>query len=185
MNILEATWAYVAGLLDGEGSIVVDVAWSKTGSPYHMLRVSICSTSRVLIDWLVDTFGGSVSNDTRSSIKRGRRPCWAWRLSANRAKHFLEHVRPYVIEKKKQVALAIEFQHRKNGCRTSRPLPAEIVAEREWYRQEISHQNLNGRAFRSPASAGVRKAEEQDKTDTPFSITTGDRRGILKSVSTG
>jgi hypothetical protein len=159
--ITEAISAYVAGLIDGEGSIVIDVAWCASGSPCHSLRVSICSTSRLLIDWLLGVYGGSASNDTRSSIKRGRRPCWAWRLSAARAQHFLESVYPYLIEKKRQASLAVEFQKQKDRKRASRPLSQQVITEREWYRQEISRLNLNGKAHRSPAATRL------DRTKAP------------------
>jgi hypothetical protein len=162
----DTVWAYVAGLFDGEGSVVIDVPRSAVGSPCHFLRIAVSSTSRVLIDWLIANFGGSASNDTKSSIRRGRRPCWAWRLSADQARDFLEHIYPYTIEKKKQAALAIEFQRQKGRSRTSKRLPADLIAEREWFRQEISRLNLNGRAHKSPA-AWEDPGEENQKTTKP------------------
>ena len=157
--IAQTTLAYAAGLMDGEGSIVIDYTHSAIGSPSHSLRITICSTSRLLIDWLLETFQGSASNDTRSSVQRGRRPCWSWRLSADRARSFLQDVNPYLVEKRRQASLAIEFQRRKKRSRTSRPLPYEVVKEREWYRQEISKCNLNGQAHRRPAILAADSSE--------------------------
>jgi hypothetical protein len=149
--VTETVLAYTAGLFDGEGSVVIDVTRSAIGSPCHSLRITITSTSRMLIDWLLETYEGSASNDTRSSVARGRRPCWAWRLSADHARAFLQDIYPHLVEKRRQASLAIEFQKQKKGSRTSKPLTYQVIAEREWFRQEISRLNLNGKAHRKPA----------------------------------
>jgi len=72
--VTETVLAYTAGLFDGEGSVVIDVTRSAIGSPCHSLRITITSTSRMLIDWLLETYEGSASNDTRSSARRPTLP---------------------------------------------------------------------------------------------------------------
>ena len=58
-----AQLAYLAGIIDGEGCFVIGCyAFSKkTGVPHFHTTVQVTSTDRILIEWLVDNFGGKVA----------------------------------------------------------------------------------------------------------------------------
>ena len=135
------TLAYVAGLMDGEGSIVIAVSKpsSKNGRkiPSHFLQVGIINTNREIINWLHDTFGGHISDNSHSTSRHNRRPCWAWRIMCNQAKEFLEKIYPFLKIKKQQAKLAIEFQEKRRGLTGRKSITMEQLKEREWYRQEI------------------------------------------------
>ena len=100
---------YVAGFMDGEGSIVI--TRSKSGRRKNLsfdLNVTIANNNKEIHDWLVENFGGSVSASNR--WKR----TYQWKLTANQAKEFLEKIVPYLKIKKEQAILAIEFQKSKS-----------------------------------------------------------------------
>ncbi|CAA9280909.1 MAG: hypothetical protein AVDCRST_MAG26-3369 [uncultured Chloroflexia bacterium] len=140
--IPDLTLAYVAGLFDGEGSIVIGCSKRTltSGNPtaHYWLQVGITNTDRELIDWLHITFGGHISDNSHSPSRKRMRPCWAWRVMSREAKAFLESITPYLRSKKAQAAIAIDFQqlitaHGSN----SRNYTAEAIALRESYRQRL------------------------------------------------
>lgn len=130
MPIKETDIAWLAGIVDGEGSIMLnrlgDKMWPKSGS--HLCRVSISNTDegilnevkRILSEWLI--FYTVAVND----YQKRNKPCC--QIEVNRrmeAKFLLEQILPYLketakIEKAKQF---IEFvktykpRPRGKGCK--------------------------------------------------------------------
>ena len=98
--------AYVAGIIDGEGTITV-VKNGQTSS----LRVSVCNTNEWLINWLRFSFGGSVYKFRK--IEKNKQ-AWQWMLTCRKARDFIVLVMPYLQIKRPQAELAIQFQNRKN-----------------------------------------------------------------------
>lgn len=139
----ETTLAYVAGLFDGEGSIVIGCGKNKKGrvAPSYWLQVGITNTDRELIDWLHQTFGGHISDNSHSPSRRNQRACWAWRIMSTHALIFLRSIDPFLRVKKAQAELAIKFQVHMSERRYS-PLPDSILQERESYRQELRNLTL-------------------------------------------
>lgn len=145
------TLAYIAGLLDGEGSIVIGM--TKVTSPRprplvwpsHWLQVGIVNTNKDLIDWLHRTIGGHISDNSHAPSRKRQRPCWAWRIISNQAQEFLEAILPYMRVKRRQAELAIEFQKKRSGRRHI--LTTEIVAERAWYKEAIAALSLGHRTL--------------------------------------
>jgi len=96
--------AYLAGLLDGEGSI----GFIKKIRP----RVSVYNTDRKVMDWLVENVGGKVGQDSA----RGRVPCMRWSLDAARNVYGLcKAVLPYLIIKKHKAEEVMKFLEVKYG----------------------------------------------------------------------
>ena len=143
------TLAYVAGLLDGEGSIVIGVSKPSTSrgnkSPSHWLQVGVTNTDRKLIDWLLLTFGGHISDNSHSPSRKKQRPCWAWRIMGNQAKTFLEAIHPYLRIKCEQAELAIDFQTERVGL--CNRLSVEELERREWYRSQIRSLTLGAHSL--------------------------------------
>lgn len=121
--------AYAAGLLDGEGSISIAVSYGGK-NPNHTLKVAINNTSRDMIQWLVDTFGGRVH--TTNSVH-------VWNVPSEHIVDFLRAVRPYLTAKRAQSGVAIEFRKTK-GCGWGE-LNSDIVDKRELLRHEMSDLN--------------------------------------------
>ena len=136
-------FSYTAGLFDGEGSIVIGVSKPNKNntivSPNHWLQVGITNTDRRIIDWLSKMYGGHISDNSHAPSRKSQRPCWQWRILSNQAIPFLKNILPYLICKKEQAIIAIEFQekrqgHSRSGCKR---LPDEVIAEREICRTNL------------------------------------------------
>lgn len=90
--------AYVAGLMDGEGSI------GFTRSRSAMIpRVSITNTDIALLNELKKTFGGYIS--PLSKRKANWKPAYAWIISNAKAVDFVAKLEPWLRIKREQVWL--------------------------------------------------------------------------------
>lgn len=109
--------AYLAGLIDGEGCIYIGRSYAKaivsrtTGSrQYLFLSVSVTSTTLPLMLWLKKNFGGSYRS--KRPQQDNWRECYGWRLMSRQAAEMLRRTLPYLIVKKEQAEIALEFQER-------------------------------------------------------------------------
>ena len=104
--------AYTAGIMDGEGSIMIQKTqgYTKLSDHYFRLIVVIANTDSWLIVWLHTTYGGYMYD---TPAKPGCKPLFTWRITGKPAKVFLESILPYLHIKKPQAELAIKFQGNK------------------------------------------------------------------------
>jgi len=95
--------AYVAGIVDGEGTI--NIARAKTRKSYQV-RMSVGSTSRRLVDYLLRTFGGnSTARKVLSNPKA--KDQWCWYLNGYEAVTLLLEIRPFLVIKPLQANLVL------------------------------------------------------------------------------
>jgi len=102
----ESEKAYVAALLDGEGSISI---YEHTN--YPRLSVSIYNTNKEVIDYLSEILDyhidRGVDNRERS---RQNKDCYVMMIRRQEESlDFLKHVKPYLVTKKEQAELGIDF----------------------------------------------------------------------------
>jgi hypothetical protein len=142
--IPEVERAYLAGLIDGEGSIML-VGRSSAHGP--MLRVNISNTDRRLLDWVAERFGGTVKVAWRSQqiVRPNERVCYAWQRDCRQCRAVLEAALPYLISKRKHALVALAFARtQKNVGRAGHP--PEVVAERKRLLDRMAELNARGRA---------------------------------------
>jgi len=126
--------AYLAGLIDGEGSIML----YRRGVGAAM-RVTVANTNRALLDWCAVTCGvGNIVAIRQRNAKH--KPGGAWLVNSQAAASVLEQIRPYLVIKGEQADLAFAFQRKLK-------IPAE-KAEKEW--QEQWRQRMRGMNARGP-----------------------------------
>nr|CAB4126350.1 Homing endonuclease, LAGLIDADG [uncultured Caudovirales phage] len=109
----EATLAYLAGIIDGEGSIYIGNFSSnpKTGAKYYQTNMEITNTSKPLMDWLMNTFGGLLNKYTeKQSPKNHRQEYWRWIATGDRLTHLCELILPYLICKKRQCEIMLKMR---------------------------------------------------------------------------
>lgn len=103
---------WVAGFFDGEGSVFVEIAKSKNTrrGVRNLLTVSVTQTSLPCLNLIKQHFGGSIlaiTKDRRHSMNNS--VCYMWRVRSKDAIAFLEIIAPYVVVKKEQVELALQY----------------------------------------------------------------------------
>jgi hypothetical protein len=98
---------YTAGLFDGEGCVDIYKATTSKASKNIslMLRVAIVQKDGQIMNFLQDNFGGYVGVDKHNGHYIHR-----WDIRSQKAKEFLKLIYPFVIIKKEQVKLALEFE---------------------------------------------------------------------------
>lgn len=97
--------AYIAGLFDGEGCVILYKRIRKpTNRVEFSLVVSIGNTHRPTLEWIKNQFGGSIAKRHNGT----NLPVWEWKASNRSAYDFLWVLLPYCRIKKAQIELAIE-----------------------------------------------------------------------------
>ena len=103
----------MAGLFDGEGSINIfkQPRRKDMSVPAYFVEMSIGNTHKGVLQWVLENFGGRLTHNgvqyTPSSHKT-----WRWRASTSEACDILAALLPYLLVKKEQAALVLEFQKR-------------------------------------------------------------------------
>lgn len=107
----ETEKAYLAGVIDCDGSIYIGKNKRKNSFVY-LNKVGICNTNKKLIDYLMNKIEFSCSLDKRQETNFKVRRKNRYLLSLNHKQkiiEFLEQLVLYLIIKKKQAKLMIEF----------------------------------------------------------------------------
>lgn len=118
--------AYLAGLVDGEGSIILH---RHHGAKANVaLRLSIASTHRGVLEWCRDTCSvGNIIGKGEAPAHGRHKASYMWLVNSQAASSVLEQIADDLIIKKEQAQLAIEFQRKLK-------VPKE-KADREWQNQ--------------------------------------------------
>lgn len=112
-NYTIAEIAYLAGIIDGEGSIYIGNFSSnpKTGAKYYQTNIEVSNTDKTLIDWLIATFGGLVTQYTEKQTPiNSRKEVWRWTASGDRVTHICELIYPYLICKRRQCEIMLKMR---------------------------------------------------------------------------
>lgn len=133
--------AYLAGIIDGEGSIGV-YKRSPTG-PNYFLKLAVYNTFEALITWLTEHLGGAtvfMRNDPPN-----QRPSWSWTIYGANALRVIRLARPYMIVKAKQADLAEEFMatlvDNRRVAVKPKVVPPEQLAQRVKFYEQMSALN--------------------------------------------
>lgn len=147
---------YAAGLFDGEGWITLNRR-VKPNSDHiqYQLFVGVGMVYKPIIEALQSSFGGNIFIKKTSPAQSERtRTGFLWTASSNPAEEFLTKVVPFLIVKREEAELAIEFQqhmrhHRQAHTLRYRP---ELREEFMAYREGVYHQlrALKRREFFTP-----------------------------------
>jgi hypothetical protein len=132
--------AYMAGLIDGEGSVYM-VQTTRTSFTIH---VAVTNTHMGVIEWCRTTFGGSLGKVIRKGKQREHHaPGYQWACHCRYALACLRACVPYMKIKREQALLAIDFMDsmRERGYQHGHPVPAEEVERRQAIKAQMSKLN--------------------------------------------
>ena len=130
----ETDWAYIAAMMDGEGSFSITRTTIKDrkGRPYNAFdcKVMVSNTSEVLIDWIQKRFGGSyrlsvkhISKKARANGQKSLKPCYRWTVEGYENQVvFILRILPYLVIKLEQAKIALEFAGMKSEQNPSKRL---------------------------------------------------------------
>lgn len=102
-------YAYFAGIIDGEGTI--SMYYYKKLDRYY-LTFEVYNNCPKMIRWLEDNIGGysRVVTSPSKICQIKRKMTYVWRLHNNDSLHVLQTVLPFLVTKKEQCEIAIEFK---------------------------------------------------------------------------
>lgn len=109
----ETAKAYIAGFIDGEG--FVDIHRQSTEktmksrnikSPSFQPIVQISNSNRDVLEWIKSLYGGNLYARAK---KAGHKQIYSYVVTARKAEHLLKEVLPFLIVKKEQAQLVLEF----------------------------------------------------------------------------
>ena len=101
-------YAYIAGIIDGEGSITLQ---PNTTKGCYTIRVSVGNTNEWLIQLLKNQFGGNFY--PKRSKNKNAKLAWEWAVQSRKANEFLRLILPYLQLKHPQAELALSYQKRR------------------------------------------------------------------------
>lgn len=109
--------AYAAGLFDGEGGVAISGTKRQgVGRTNHTIdhvrwtkRIYLGNTHRGVLDALAETFGGTIVLWRVGPDRAHHRPFYMWNIYGEEARAFLFAIRPYLLIKREQVDLWLEF----------------------------------------------------------------------------
>ena len=87
----ELDYAYCAGIIDGEGSILIE----QKKAP----GISVTNTSLAMLEYLQSLFGGSIRK--QKTYKPHHKPAWIWSITYDRALRMIDCILPYMKEENK------------------------------------------------------------------------------------
>lgn len=112
--------SYLAGVFDGEGSIIIKVKHypkSKRGWREHLSHTVMSqmgSNSKEAILWFYNRFGGSIWNDKAMSSRKNFNQ-WHWEVTGDKCSNCLKALYPFLRIKKYEAKVAIDFQDGKDS----------------------------------------------------------------------
>ena len=139
-DLTKAQKAYLAGIIDGEGS--VSIIHERPHSPgdreRFRLAVTVGSTSHALFEWLAHCLRAPYWR--RPENPKAHRPSWLIALHGNVAALLLLAVQPYIIIKRPHIQLALQFQRLVNTSGYS----DERTAQLQKYWMQMKSLNMKG-----------------------------------------
>lgn len=154
MEDVKLTLAYLAGIIDGEGSIMIVRAKHEAfmkqydrNYPYYLPCVRVGMIDKEPIQLICDVMNmGEVENEVSYQNKR---PMFRWRVTnREQCAEVINRLLPYLRVKKPQALLMLDFIKNFKRCHRYNPMTPEIEAERHNY--WVQMRTLNGIA--SPAT---------------------------------
>ena len=93
----DTDWAYLAAYIDGEGCVTIN--------QHGSCQLEIASVSPHVLDWIADTFGGTVGRLNMQT----RRSMFRWRLYGSSLRTLIPSITPYSKVKRDQLLGVVEF----------------------------------------------------------------------------
>lgn len=128
--------AYIAGIIDGEGSIMLQRFHR---NQYPAPCVSIASNTIELLTWLKDTIGYGVIIKKKNYNPEKHKLSYSFVIKHNNAIKLLEDIYPYlIIESKRKRAEMIITQYKSLTPRNGRYTEEQLAKKESFYEEFIN-----------------------------------------------
>lgn len=136
----ETLKAYMAGLIDGEGSIMLSKQHSY--DEFRMPVISLTNTSFNIIDLLKKTFGGTICNQKLYQVHHT--PAKIWRVCYDRAVNICVMLLPYFkhtekIRRAQLIATRYKQCTVRNGKYTENQRQAKLQFQHDFFHPSTTH----------------------------------------------
>lgn len=126
-------YAYMAGLIDGEGTI----ALVKKGRTNRQPSLSVSSTTYELVNFCKENFEGCIC--THKKYKTIHKTAYSWRIGNERAISLLRQTLPYMkepekIRKTKLLLESYQLFTKRNGWYTEEEMQQREAFEKEFFK---------------------------------------------------
>jgi hypothetical protein len=143
--------AYTAGIVDGEGSIVLTRVRANT----FVVMVIVSNTNIPLLEWLQQNFGGKVYQYESKSTS-------SWRLvSREEQDNFLALIEPYLRIKGPNVEIVKKYRELTGN---KKPVTDEVALKRWELYQEMGNLNFNSGGKDERAAATTKRIDTLRKS---------------------
>ncbi len=146
MPMKDTELAYLAGLIDGEGSICISFRrWKKYGEVQTRASLVVYNTDLRMLTWIKERAGGMIYAINRKGSPDWR-PSGHWRASELQAELLIEKLMPFLVIKKDQALVYLEFQKTKLSASAGRKLgvPKAMLEKRLELMKQLKHLNEKG-----------------------------------------
>lgn len=154
-EMTEAVKAYLAGIMDGEGSISLAQSGAKRTRFYIFPLVRIANTDPVLIEWIASQVGMGARQYT-SAMNVRCKPCHHISWACGEAVELLTAILPYLVIKRDRAEIVISLWRQNERAKAEaggyfghgHPLPLALIEARVTAKREVDR--LNRRGVRHP-----------------------------------
>lgn len=132
----ETEKAYIAGIIDGEGSIMLQKFHS---NEHPSPCISIASTTKELLEWIINIIKvGNIVNKKNYNSKKHKN-CYSYVIKRDNAIKLLKEVYPYlIIESKKRRAELIITKYKSLTPRNGKYTSEMLLAKEKFYEEFIA-----------------------------------------------
>lgn len=164
-EVTEIELAYIAGILDGEGTLVIG-KHSKRENRCEAYRgyMAIANTHIPLLEYIQSRIGGKI-HPQKKRYKDGICDCYTLSYSANKTRDILPKLLAYLVVKKDQAEVLLAFFERQAG-NASAPISSELLEFYEECRVKIKRLKKIRYSYESPGRSELRKCSQCGKEFT-------------------
>jgi hypothetical protein len=137
--IPQIEWARLAAYIDGEGCFLIFRCHNKKRPRgYHALKIVIGNTDFRLMVWLKSSFGGFINRSTKTEKhKLSKRQMYYWHVGSAMAEDVTRRCLPYLIMKKEQGELVLQFRATFKDYHDTTRLIGNIESDRENFKNQL------------------------------------------------
>jgi hypothetical protein len=158
--------AYVAGFLDGEGTIRVQFMKSR-GPAQYVPQVKATSVTREVLDYVQSIYGGWIGEYQPQSPNQGNtRRAFQWTLQGrDSVLKLMRDMEPYCITKEVHVALMIEFITEGEQTHPPYPVSQEEIERRRMCFEQFGELNRRGVQLQRLSASALEDPQEMRQSD--------------------